>query len=114
MSTYFYLICDDHGQYCHAAASSGDNHLIDSEETLCPFIACHGWCHTRIASDAGHLDLSGLLLWTPETARAWRAGDFEGNIPTASDFDRPRDGWRSLKRSLRLVDVPASDLRGGP
>lgn len=54
MSTYYYLVCDEHKEYCDGAsktAGGGACHLCDSQVTLPKFIFVHKSCLLRVASE---------------------------------------------------------------
>ncbi len=53
MSTYYYMICDNHKERTDAASRTFGGHcsLADGSETLLPFIISHSECNVRIASE---------------------------------------------------------------
>jgi hypothetical protein len=53
MSTYYFLACDKHKEYCDGASrtAGGFCHLCDSETTLPPFIIKHQGCDINIISE---------------------------------------------------------------
>lgn len=53
MSTYYYMVCDEHKLYCDGASRSagGVGHLGSSDELLPRFITEHAGCSVRIASE---------------------------------------------------------------
>ena len=54
MSTYYYLVCNTHKEYCDLAArtTGGYGHLGDSDETVIPFAITHGCgCDIQIISE---------------------------------------------------------------
>jgi hypothetical protein len=72
MSTYYFLVCDKHKEYCDGASRSGSGaiHLCDSEITLPPFIVVHCDCPVRICSehDESFLDYDE---WNKENVEAF-------------------------------------------
>ena len=51
MSTYYFLQCEDHKEYCNGACDNGDNILIKSNEILPSFIAKHAYCDVKIKDE---------------------------------------------------------------
>ena len=65
MSTYYYLVCDKHKEYCNGASRTmgGFCHLCDSADTLPPFIITHDSCKVRITSEHDY-SYMGYKEWT--------------------------------------------------
>ncbi len=66
MSTYYYMVCDRCHEKTDAARSSsaGVCHLVNSDETLLPFIVAHAGHQVRILSE--HYeggDIYGYTEW---------------------------------------------------
>ncbi len=69
MSTYYYLICDDHKEITDAASrsASGPCHLGASNKTLIPFIITHSKCEVRIVNEHEEDAYSEEFKeWTPQ------------------------------------------------
>ncbi len=73
MSTYYFLVCDDHKEITDAASRSmsGPCHLANSDKTLIPFIITHHGCKVRIVSEhESELDSDEFKEWTPSEIEA--------------------------------------------
>ena len=83
MSTYYYMVCDDHKERTWAASrtAGGCCGLGDSDITLIPFIIAHSECNVRIVSES-HDDSYD------DTFRDWDAADIEGEIARAQEDGR--------------------------
>jgi len=76
MSTYYYLVCDDHREMTDAATASGCP-LGRCEQTLRPFIVHHWNCNVRIVHEhqvTDDDDLCTYTEWTGEHVREFRNG----------------------------------------
>ena len=53
MSTYYYIVCDDHKERTPAASRTvgGCCNLADGDATLIPFIITHHGCNVRIINE---------------------------------------------------------------
>ena len=70
MSTYYFLVCDDHLERTDAAslAAGGPCHLGDSDKTLLSFIIAHAGCLVRIVrEDEDSAFNKNYRDWTAET-----------------------------------------------
>lgn len=79
MSTYYFLVCEDHKERCDAAsklASNGVCQLCDSDVTLLPFIVQHSGCNVRIASEHED-DIYEYLEWTKGNVDDLYARDYK-------------------------------------
>jgi hypothetical protein len=70
LSTYYFIVCDDHKERTDAASRSAGGYgaLVDSPKTLTAFIIAHCGCKIRIVSeyeDAGYSE--DFRDWTSET-----------------------------------------------
>ncbi len=96
MSTYYFIVCDDCKEVTDAVSQMlrksrpnirGYDHLIDSDETLLPFIIIHSEHRTRIVSEHSNDPYSGEYL-------RWTKDNMEGLI-----WEAQRDGrWDSGKQ----------------
>lgn len=66
MSTYYFLVCEKHKEFCDGASRSagGFGHVADSSVTLPPFIITHNECELRVASEHEELKYDKELGYT--------------------------------------------------
>jgi hypothetical protein len=68
MSTYYYLSCEKHKEYCDAASTGGFAErkcgLIDSDVTLSPFIVIHAYCGPLVVLNDESDELETYKRWT--------------------------------------------------
>lgn len=83
MSTYYYLICDDHKEQTAAASRTFGGYcpLVPGEQTLVPFIIAHCGCRVRIISE--HHVEPGI-----EDYREWEAETVAEEIKKADREER--------------------------
>ena len=85
MSTYYFIVCDDHKERTDAASrtAGGHCHLANSSTTLLPFIIAHCGCRVRIVHE--HEDDS-----YGDEFREWEEENIEEEIRIAREDGR----WR--------------------
>lgn len=70
MSTYYFLVCDDHKEKTDAAsrAAGGICHYRHSDDTLLPFIVNHSGCNIKIIPEHEEDDekYEKYKHWKPE------------------------------------------------
>lgn len=83
MSTYYFLICDDHRERTDAASSAaGGCALADGPHTLIPFIIAHCGCNVRIVSEHDEEGCSDDYEdWTEENVKEQKNKDRSTPLP---------------------------------
>ena len=72
MSTYYFMVCDEHKERTDAASRTAGGYcpLGDSDVTLIPFIIQHSYCRGKVRIVSEHDDDScdeSFTDWTRET-----------------------------------------------
>jgi len=107
MSTYYFIVCDDHRERTDAASSAaGGCALADGPHTLIPFIIAHHGCNVRIVSEHDEEGFSDDYEdWTQENVAEQKCKDRTAPLPplvkkrepTVSDLSRDYDRMMALE-----------------
>ncbi len=96
MSTYYYMVCDDHEERTDAVSrtAGGWCFLGDGEETLLPFIIAHCGCVVRIIGETEYHDDDRIKAF-----REWKSENVQEDISKACDDGRwIRTSWRPVRQ----------------